>query len=56
MAKPKDKSVSRAARAFGSLGGRARAKRLSAEERQAIAKKAAGARWAKAKKGRKGAG
>jgi len=49
MAKPKDKAISRAARAFGSLGGRARAKKLSAEERRAIAKRAAEARWRKAK-------
>jgi hypothetical protein len=34
-----------AAVALGSLGGRARATRLSAEERTAIAKKAAAMRW-----------
>jgi hypothetical protein len=31
---------------FASKGGKARAKKLSAEERKAIAKKAAAARWA----------
>jgi hypothetical protein len=34
-------------RAWGATGGKARAKRLTPEQRKAIAKKAARARWAK---------
>jgi hypothetical protein len=37
-------------KAWGATGGKERAKRLTAEQRKAIAKKAARARWAKAKK------
>jgi hypothetical protein len=37
-------------RAWGATGGKARANRLTAEQRQAIAQNAARARWAKAKK------
>lgn len=33
------------ARKFGSIGGKARARKLSPAERRAIAKKAANARW-----------
>lgn len=35
------------ARAFASKGGKARAKKLNAEERKAIARKAAQSRWNK---------
>ena len=38
-----------AAADLGRLGGRARAKKLSAQDRQRIAKKAASARWKSAK-------
>lgn len=38
-----------AARMFGSLGGQARARKLSPEERSKIARKAIRARWRKAK-------
>jgi hypothetical protein len=34
----------------GRIGGKLRAKRLTAEERKTIAKKAAAARWSKKKK------
>jgi hypothetical protein len=44
--KPESHHVS-AGRAGGSRGGKARAKRLSANERSEIAKKAARARWDK---------
>lgn len=44
------KAISDAARAFGSLGGKARAKKLSTEAKRAIAKKAARARWGVAKR------
>jgi hypothetical protein len=36
-------------KAWGATGGKARAKRLTAEQRRAIAKKAARARWRKKK-------
>lgn len=36
---------------FARLGGKARAKKLTAEQRREIARKAARARWTKAKKG-----
>jgi hypothetical protein len=39
-----------AGRLGGLIGGKARAERLTSEERKAIAKKAAGARWSKASK------
>jgi len=39
-------------RAWGAQGGRKRATRLTAEERQRIARAAAEARWAKARKPR----
>lgn len=39
-----------AAAALGKLGGKARAKKLTAEQRSASAQKAAQARWAKKKK------
>ena len=39
-------------RSWGATGGKARAKRLTAEQRQAIAQNAARARWAKTKKTR----
>jgi hypothetical protein len=42
-----------AAREFGKLGGKARAKKLSEEERREIARKAVQARWAKARDRRK---
>lgn len=45
MKKPLD--LKEYARAFASKGGNARAKKLSAEERKAIAKKAAQVRWNK---------
>jgi hypothetical protein len=35
---------------FARMGGKARAKKLSADERKASARKAVQARWAKAKK------
>jgi hypothetical protein len=38
-----------AARYFGRQGGQKRARKLTAEERRAIARKAAHARWAKTK-------
>ena len=44
----KTKEASKIARLLGSRGGKARAKKLTAEERQEIARKAAQARWAKA--------
>jgi hypothetical protein len=37
-------------REFAAMGGRARAKKLTKEQRQASARKAVLARWAKAKK------
>jgi hypothetical protein len=45
MAKKKDKDPH--AVYLGRLGGKARTKKLSAEQRQEIARKAAQARWAK---------
>jgi hypothetical protein len=45
MAKKKDKDPH--AVYLGQLGGKARTKKLSAEQRQEIARKAAQARWAK---------
>lgn len=44
-----------AAVALGSMGGKARAKNLSATKRKAIAKKAAKTRWGKVDGGRSGA-
>jgi hypothetical protein len=48
-----DKNISKAARELGRRGGlkggKARAEKLSPEERKAIAKKAAEARWSKKK-------
>lgn len=41
------KNVNHAARKGGLLGGKARAEKLTKEERTAIAKKAAQVRWAK---------
>lgn len=43
----KKSDISRVMREMGSKGGKSRAKKLSAEERKAIAKKAADARWKK---------
>jgi len=40
----------KAAAALGRLGGKARAEKLSKEERKESARRAAHARWAKAKK------
>jgi len=40
----------KAAQALGSLGGKARAAKLSKQERQAIARKAAKKRWSKHRK------
>ncbi|HYD70466.1 AAA family ATPase [Azospirillum sp.] len=40
-----DKTVTDVAKAFGAMGGKARARKLSAEERSASARKAAAARW-----------
>ena len=45
------KSVERALRDLGRLGGQTRAKRLSAEQRSEIARKAAQARWNRRPKG-----
>ena len=45
MAKKKDKDLH--AVYLGQLGGKARTKKLSAEQRREIARKAAQARWAK---------
>jgi hypothetical protein len=42
-------SVSEAARLFGRMGGKARAARQTAEERQEIARNAAATRWARVK-------
>jgi len=44
----------RAAAALGKLGGRARAKNLTVEQRKASAQKAAQARWAKQRKAQDG--
>jgi hypothetical protein len=41
-------------RAYGSQGGKVRATRLSGEERQAIARNAAEARWSAHRRGTKG--
>ena len=46
----KRKAISDAARAFGRLGGKARAKKLSAAEKRAIAQRAARVRWSAAKR------
>lgn len=46
---PRKSDVAKYAAEFARLGGKARAKKLSAEERRASARKAARARWAKAK-------
>ncbi len=43
-----EENLTPAAAAMGSKGGRARARKLTAEERRAIAKKAATQRWQKA--------
>ena len=46
----KDREVfTRVMRQIGGKGGKTRAKKLTAEERRAIAKKGAAARWAKKK-------
>lgn len=45
----KSSEASKIARLLGSLGGKARAKKLTAEQRQDIARKAVQARWAKKK-------
>lgn len=42
---PVSKAVEQALKELGRLGGQTRAKRLTAEQRSAIAKKAAEARW-----------
>ena len=41
------KKLNEAARAMGRKGGRQRAKNLTAEQRRAIGRKGAAARWAK---------
>jgi len=53
---PKDalKAMREAGRIFGREGGKARAKNLSPEQRSEIARRAVQARWAKAKKRKKG--
>lgn len=43
----KKEDISRVMREMGSKGGKNRAKNLTAEERKAIARKAAQARWKK---------
>jgi len=48
MAKSKEKDPH--AVHLGQLGGKARSRKLTSEERKAIAEKAARARWAKTKK------
>ena len=50
------KAMREAGRIFGREGGRARAKKLSPEQRSDIARRAVQARWAKTKKRKKGAG
>jgi len=47
----KKKAISELARTLGRLGGLARAKNLSAEQRREAARKAVQARWRRAKKG-----
>ena len=42
---PADDGKNKAAQALGRMGGKARATKLSAKKRRAIAKKAAKARW-----------
>jgi len=49
------KAMREAGRIFGREGGKARAKNLSPQQRSEIARRAVQARWAKAKKRRKGA-
>lgn len=49
----KKADISRVMREMGSKGGKNRAKKLTPEERTAIAKKAAAARWKKAEKASK---
>lgn len=49
MRKGKTTPSSEAARLLGSLGGKARAKALTPEQRREIAKKAIKARWTKRK-------
>jgi len=46
----KSREASKIARLLGSRGGKARAKNLTAEQRQEIARKAVQTRWAKAKR------
>jgi len=55
---PKDalKVMQEAGRIFGREGGKARAKKLSPEQRSDIARRAVQARWAKSKKRRKAGG
>jgi hypothetical protein len=48
---PKRDSLAQYAAQLARLGGKARAKKLTAEQRREIARKAARARWAKPKKG-----
>lgn len=45
------KEASKIARLLGSRGGKARAKKLTPEQRREIARKAILTRWAKAKRG-----
>lgn len=47
MSEDKNKAAQELGRLGGLKGGKARAEKLSSEERSAIAKKAAEARWAK---------
>jgi hypothetical protein len=51
MSKDGKTELERYAAMFASRGGKARAKALSREQRQAIARKAATARWGKRKRG-----
>jgi len=46
------KAIQELGRQGGLIGGKARARKLGAEERREIARKAARARWSKAKKSR----
>jgi len=47
----KAREASKIAKELGSRGGKARAKNLTPEQRQEIARKAVQTRWAKAKRG-----
>jgi len=51
MEKKKEKEKNPHAVQLGQLGGRARKRKLTAEQRREIAKKAAEARWAKENQG-----